>query len=1443
MSRKALLATLPVLAALAACVGVGDEYTLTITKSGPGTGAVTGNGIDCGLDCSQKVPVGTMVTLTAAPAASSTFEGWSGGACSGTGPCTVTVLAATTIDARFAAEPRTLTVTKSGAGTGTVTGTGIDCGVDCSESYAFGAVVTLTAAPGASSSFAGWSGAGCSGTGSCTVTMTSAVEVTAAFSLVTNTLTIFKAGEGTGTVTGTGIDCGADCAETYASGTVVTLTAAPGASSSFAGWSGGGCSGTGSCTITMTSAAEVTATFALVTHTLTVTKAGAGTGTVTGTGIDCGLDCAESFAEGTAVTLTATAAAGSTFTGWTGDCAPAGASPTCTLSMTAARSAGAGFAVLRTLTVEIPSWGGRVTSAPPGIDCLGGSCSYAWVDGTPVTLTAAPAAGFEFTGWTGAACSGTGACAFTLTADTTVTAEFSGIRTLTVTVQGGGRVTSADAIIDCTAAGGACSGTWRSGATVSLTATPDAGWVLGAWSEAACTGPTCGVTLVSDTSIDARFDGPFDFSAATPFAAAFPFSLLAGESRSFGVTLATTRGAGLPVTLSATGLPAGVTASFSPPVVTPPGASMLTLTAAAAAPPGAATFTIAGVSGTLGHTAQATVEVRSTKGLGAAPYGLALEAGGATALVTESNAGWGVGRVVRVGLGTRLATKTVAAGIPDPLGVAADLGPARDLSIEPGGATALVVDANGLTRVTLATGAIARIPTAPALVNPHGLALIDAATALVTDCGDAGCANGRLLRVDLSAGTATRITQAISGIGDPRGVLLEAGGLSALLVERNGAGRLLRVTLAGGGMTTIASGLTLATGLALEPGGAAVLVSRANGEVTRVAIATGLQSPMMNAYSDEAPAIAVESSAATAFVVQAAPDRLLRLRLSSPIAFAAPAPGSYGALFRPSGIALETAITALVTDCGPGGDCGAKGRVVEVDLATGSVGRTVVGGLGDPRSISLEAGGTTALVALARSSRLVRVDLAGGRVTDTFDVGGVSSLRGVAAAGAVAYATGQTTSSPSGAALVQIDLASGAVSPVGAALGEGCLGRGVALEAGSAPTAALLVRQCADGAGVVSDLLRVPLDGGAATVIAAGFPPLEGVALEADGLAALVTEGVDGSDAGRVYRIELATGLTWELAAPLAAPRDLVVLATGDAVAATSDGLWGAAGAPAAAPRPVARGFDRPTGFTLEPGEATAVVATCPGPATSDCTSLGRLERVVLATGVRTAIATDLDSPAGVALEAPDTILVTDCGRLPSDCSKKGRVVRFTGTTPTVIASGLNDPALITMEDGAHALLAERGRGRILRLDLAASTFLPLVAGLSGPVQAIPEPGGATAIFAQAGPSPGLYRADLATGDVSPIAALWEVGSTSVDARIALEPGGTSALVLGGQWPSTRRSLFRVDLATHAVDLLVPGILGAPQATWMGATSGLWWTERPVASSAYRGAIVNLAVP
>ena len=69
------------------------KQTLTISKSGTGSGTVTSSpsGIDCGAICAYNFIYNTVVTLTASPSAGSIFTGWSGGVCSGNGPCVVTM--------------------------------------------------------------------------------------------------------------------------------------------------------------------------------------------------------------------------------------------------------------------------------------------------------------------------------------------------------------------------------------------------------------------------------------------------------------------------------------------------------------------------------------------------------------------------------------------------------------------------------------------------------------------------------------------------------------------------------------------------------------------------------------------------------------------------------------------------------------------------------------------------------------------------------------------------------------------------------------------------------------------------------------------------------------------------------------------------------------------------------------------------------------------------------------------------------------------------------------------------------------------------------------------------------------------------------------------------------------------------------------------------------
>jgi hypothetical protein len=242
------------------------QHTLTVSRAGNGSGTVSSSpaGISCGSTCSAQIDEGTQVTLTATPAAGSRFAGWSGGGCSGTGQCVVTMSGPVPVTATFATT-QSLTVSKSGAGSGTVASSpaGISCGSTCSMPFDTGTQVTLSATPAAGSTFAGWSGGGCSGTGDCVVTLSSDTAVTATFNLSPHMLTVTRTGSGSGTVSSSpaGINCGVTCAHAYDVGTQVTLTATPDSGSTFAGWSGGGCSGTGQCVVTLNADTTVTATF------------------------------------------------------------------------------------------------------------------------------------------------------------------------------------------------------------------------------------------------------------------------------------------------------------------------------------------------------------------------------------------------------------------------------------------------------------------------------------------------------------------------------------------------------------------------------------------------------------------------------------------------------------------------------------------------------------------------------------------------------------------------------------------------------------------------------------------------------------------------------------------------------------------------------------------------------------------------------------------------------------------------------------------------------------------------------------------------------------------------------------------------------------------------------------------------------------------------------
>jgi len=91
----------PFLAPLAAGGSGPTRFVLSAEQAGgSGTIASAPSGISCGAACSASYTRGTSVTLTATGTGGSTFTGWSG-ACTGTGPCTVSMTAARTVTATF----------------------------------------------------------------------------------------------------------------------------------------------------------------------------------------------------------------------------------------------------------------------------------------------------------------------------------------------------------------------------------------------------------------------------------------------------------------------------------------------------------------------------------------------------------------------------------------------------------------------------------------------------------------------------------------------------------------------------------------------------------------------------------------------------------------------------------------------------------------------------------------------------------------------------------------------------------------------------------------------------------------------------------------------------------------------------------------------------------------------------------------------------------------------------------------------------------------------------------------------------------------------------------------------------------------------------------------------------------------------------------------------
>jgi hypothetical protein len=162
--------------------------------------------------------------------------------------------------------------------------------------------------------------------------------------------------------------------------------------------------------------------------------------------------------------------------------------------------AGGGTA-LATVSIDLTGQG-TITSPDGSFNCSS-SCTKPVAVGTALHLDATPAAGMEFTGWSGA-CSGTLSCALTVTGDVEVGAVFvADAVTLEVDLVGSGtgHVASTPPGIDCP---GTCAISFPMGTLVILTGTADATSHFEGWGGG-CHGLTCAATISAATTVFANF--------------------------------------------------------------------------------------------------------------------------------------------------------------------------------------------------------------------------------------------------------------------------------------------------------------------------------------------------------------------------------------------------------------------------------------------------------------------------------------------------------------------------------------------------------------------------------------------------------------------------------------------------------------------------------------------------------------------------------------------------------------------------------------------------------------------------------------------------------------------------------------------------------------------------------------------------------------------------
>jgi uncharacterized repeat protein (TIGR02543 family) len=457
------------------------QFTLTISVQGEGsTIPPVGDNI---------YNEGAEVNLSAIPATGWQFDGWSGDLVSTEATESITMDADKAITATFIEIPvpqYTLTISIVGNGTVDVEGDAYTVPITVDE----GTMLDLEAIADAGWQFDGWSGDLISTDAIESITLNADKAITATFTLIPipqYTLTISIVGNGSVEVEGDIYTVPITVDE----GTVLDLEAIADAGWQFEGWTGDLVSTDSIETINMNADKAITATFSLIpVPEYTLTLAVVGNGTTTPAIGD------HTYTEGTVVNLFALPSLGYEFQKWVigeNEVLTQSAQVTMTADIIATAYFVETSATQFTLTISVQGEGSTI---PPVGDNI-------YNEGAMVNLSATPATGWQFDGWSGDLVSTNATESIIMNADNAITATFSLIPipqyTLTISVVGNGT-------IDVEGEAYTVPITVDEGTVLDLEAIADAGWQFEGWSgDLVSTDAIETINMNADKSIIATF--------------------------------------------------------------------------------------------------------------------------------------------------------------------------------------------------------------------------------------------------------------------------------------------------------------------------------------------------------------------------------------------------------------------------------------------------------------------------------------------------------------------------------------------------------------------------------------------------------------------------------------------------------------------------------------------------------------------------------------------------------------------------------------------------------------------------------------------------------------------------------------------------------------------------------------------------------------------------